>query len=106
MRYGELRGEARQREVDRKNLQFDLRHVAEELEKWRSHPEAGKVIAHVQELEALQEELVRAAHAAERDNLSFSASRDLKGKGIPPIKGIKLSPEQRELFLKLVEAGK
>ncbi len=104
MPYGELREEARQKNVDRKNLQFDLRHVAEELEKWRAHPESGEVRNHVEELEALQEELVRAAHSMEREHLSFSALHDLKGKGIPGIKGIKLSPEQTELFLGLMKS--
>jgi hypothetical protein len=103
MPYGELREEARQKDVDRKNLQFDLRHVAGELEKWRQRPE-NEALNHVRELEALQEELVRAAHSMEREHLSFSALHDLKGKGIPGIKGIKLSSEQRDLFLGLMKS--
>ncbi|PIO03005.1 hypothetical protein COU38_01045 [Candidatus Micrarchaeota archaeon CG10_big_fil_rev_8_21_14_0_10_54_18] len=105
MRKDLLRFEARQMESDRKILQFKLGRVAEELEELRNHPERlemKSIERNIEDLEGRQRVLVEAAYHLDRANLLRSVREGFKQKGVKPPKGIKLSQEQRDIFLRMI----
>lgn len=92
--------ERKQMDSTRKEVQEELRNLAEELVEARRNKKTTAL------LEEKQRELIRSAFNIERENLVHAVQLDLVKHGVKPPKGIKLSREQTALFLELMKKNK
>ncbi len=96
-------------ENDTEIIQSKLKGIAEKLEDLRNHPERRTrkdIGREIGVLEGRQRVLVEAAYYLDRANLLRSVREGFKQKGVEPPKGIKLNPEQQEIFLLIMKKHK